>query len=260
MNPETIMYIGDNRKILPKLPPNSVHLIITSPPYWNLKDYKVNGQIGHGQEYQDYIISLKDVFFQCYRVLHPGCKMIINVADVCHRNQNNDFEVVSLHNSIINICENIGMINLGNIIWSKRRAIKKKLWGSYPFPRNPCISYDYEYINIFKKPGKAPMPVGELKERSKIKKEYRSKWFRGIWDVEPVHYQSHKDHAAAFPREIPERLIQMFSFAGETVLDPFAGTGTTIIAAEKFGRNGIGIELNPAFIPQINNFGEVRYE
>ena len=181
--------------------------------------------------------------------------MVINIGDqfIRARDNNGCYEVMPIHTDIIKACVELGFIFLGNIIWQKITTTKTTggcVWmGSIYFPRDGYITYEHEYIMIFKKRGKAPKPDAEMKELSKLHKEYRSKWFRGIWnDIQPVRQNKHE---AMFPLELPARIIQMFSFAGETVLDPFVGSGTTIEAAKKWKRNSIGIELNSGYISDI---------
>lgn len=121
--------------------------------------------------------------------------------------------------------------------------------GSTYWPRDGQITYEHEHILIFKKPGKGPRPTPEAKELSRLTKEQRSRWFRGVWD--DVRPTTKADHPAAFPLEIPDRLIRMYSFWGETVLDPFLGSGTTAAAANAAGRNCVGVELVDDFVPTI---------
>lgn len=244
------MLIGDAKNLLPILPPASVHLIVTSPPYWNIKDYDHPDQIGYHQSYPDYLSSLQEVWNGCNYVLHPGCKIAINIGDqFLKASPEHPYQIVPIHSDIIQQFQRMsGYTFLGNILWQKITNSAPSgggTWmGSCYHPRDGYVTYEHEYILLFKKEGKAPKPTKEQKEQSKLTKEQRSLWFRGIWSI-PGEKQ--KQHPAAFPLELPNRLIRMFSFAGETVLDPFAGSGTTIQAAALAGRKSIGIELNPRY-------------
>ncbi|MCK4576184.1 site-specific DNA-methyltransferase [candidate division WOR-3 bacterium] len=249
--------IDDVRSAIKEVEDKSVQLVVTSPPYWNIKDYTNAGQIGFGQSYEDYIASLKEVWKESKRALSSGCKLIVNVGDQFLRAKDNDgkYEIVPIHTDIINTCKELGFIFLGNIIWQKISTTKTTggcSWmGSIYFPRDGYITYEHEYIMIFKKAGKAPRPDEEMKELSRLPKEFRSKWFRGIWD--DISPERQKNHVAMFPLEIPERLIRMFTFAGETVFDPFLGSGTTAEAAKKWNRNSVGIEINSKNIPLMQS-------
>ncbi|AVQ13315.1 Methyltransferase [Leptospira santarosai] len=245
------IYIGDSREILTQLPDKLVQLIVTSPPYWNIKDYENSLQIGYGQSYYDYIQSLENIWSESKRLLSSGCKLVINVGDQFIRASENNgiYEILPIHSDIIKSCQKLGFTFLGNIIWNKITNTKTTggcSWmGSIYYPRDGYITYEHEYILIFKKPGKSPKVTNEQKELSRLPKEFRSKWFRGIWSDLKGELQN--DHKAKFPLELPERIIRMFTYAGETVLDPFMGSGTTAEAAELSFRNSIGVELNAEF-------------
>ena len=255
MKTRQLLIVGDARDAMKKVAGHAVQLVVTSPPYWNIKDYKHPCQIGLNQSYSDYVRALRMVWSECKRTLSPGCKMVINVGDQFLRARDNHgrYEIKPIHTDIIKCCTDLGFIFLGNIIWQKITTTKTTGGGSWMgstyFPRDGYVTYEHEYIMIFKKPGKAPIPTLPMKARSKLPKEFRSRWFRGIWaDIPPARQRA---HVAMFPLELPERLIRMFSFAGETVLDPFVGSGTTMEAAQKWGRSSIGIELNPNYVPLI---------
>ncbi|TGM58673.1 DNA-methyltransferase [Leptospira adleri] len=253
-------HIGDTKELLKTFPKEFVHLSVTSPPYWNIKDYEDQRQIGFGESYDEYLKSLNVVWKETKRVLLPGCKMIINVGDQFRRASENNgkYEIIPIHSDIIRNCQKLGFTFLGNIIWRKITSTKTSGGGSWMgsiyHPRDGYITYEHEYIMLFKKPGKPPKVTESQKELSKLPKEFRSKWFRGIWD--DVYGERQNDHKAKFPLEIPERLIRMFSFAGETILDPFMGSGTTAEAAFLNNRNSVGIELNERYA----NLGKKRVE
>jgi site-specific DNA-methyltransferase (adenine-specific) len=245
---------GDSRKMI-EVPDNSVHLIITSPPYWQLKDYGNEKQIGFHDSYENYINNLNLVWKECYRVLHNGCRLCINIGDQFARSvYYGRYKVIPIREEIIKFCETIGFDYMGAVIWQKVTTSHSTgggvQMGSYPYPRNGIIKLDYEFILIFKKQGESPKPTKEQKELSKLTPDEWNTFFAGHWNFPGVK-QDH--HIAMFPDELPRRLIKMFSFVGETVLDPFLGSGTTSLAAKNLGRNSIGYEINPDFINVIKN-------
>jgi len=237
--------LGDSRKI--KLEKESVHLVITSPPYWDWKDYGIENQIGYGQSYEEYLTDLGKVFLMCKEALHKGGKMCINIADLYESKDKNkdEYKVIPLIADTTRVLTEIGLIPRGTIIWNKIPNCNPKgggsVMGSYPYPRNGIIKYNYEGIIIAKKRGKDPSPTEEIKEASKMRGGEWLKFFSGIWSVNGT---SNDSHPATFPLEIPLRLIKMFSFIGDTILDPFLGTGTTMKASRILRRNSIGIEIN----------------
>ena len=244
--------IGDSRN-MKEIPNNSVHLIITSPPYWQLKDYGVKEQIGFNDSYEEYINNLNLVWKECHRVLHPGCRMVINIGDQFARSvYYGRYKVIPIRTEIIKFAETIGFDYMGAIVWQKNTTMNTtgggSVMGSYPYPRNGIIKIDYEHILIFKKHGNAPKPSKEIKEASKLTKEEWKEYFSGHWYFSGVKQDK---HLAMFPEELPKRIIKMFSFVGETVLDPFLGSGTASLAAKNLGRNSIGYELNKEFLPII---------
>jgi len=244
--------IGDSRNMA-ELSDKSIHLIVTSPPYWQLKDYGVENQIGFHQTYEEYIDSLNKVWTECYRVLHPGCRLCVNIGDQFARSViYGRYKVIPIREAIVNYCEKIGFDYMGAIIWQKVTTCKTTggatVMGSYPYPRSGMITIDYEFILLFKKLGKAPIPSKEQKEKSKLTHEEWVKYFYGHWDF-PGEKQN--GHLAMFPEELPRRLIKMYSFIGDTVLDPFLGSGTTTKVAVSLERNSVGYEVNPAFLEII---------
>lgn len=244
--------IGDSRR-MEELQDESVHLIITSPPYWQLKDYGVENQIGFNDTYENYINNLNLVWNECYRVLQKGCRLCINIGDQFARSvYYGRYKIIPIRTEIIKFCETIGFDYMGAIIWQKPTTMNTTggatIMGSFPYPRNGIIKIDYEFILIFKKPGNPPKVSKELKEKSKLSKEEWNEYFSGHWNF---NGEKQTKHLAMFPEELPKRLIKMFSFVGDTVLDPFLGSGTTTLAAKNLNRNSIGYEINEKFLPII---------
>lgn len=240
--------IGDSRK-LNKISDKSVQLIITSPPYWQLKDYGTEDQIGFNDSYEEYINNLNLVWKECYRVLSDGCRMCINIGDQFARSvYYGRYKVIPIRTEIIRFCETLGMDYMGAIIWQKTTTMNTSgggaVMGSYPYPRNGILKMDYEFILLFKKLGNAPNPTPEQKKKSVMSKEEWLEYFSSHWNFYGVRQNG---HIAMFPEELPKRLIKMFSFAGETVFDPFLGSGTTSLAAKNLGRNSIGYEINKEY-------------
>ena len=246
---------GDSRNMA-ELADKSVHLAITSPPYWQLKDYGTENQIGFHHSYEDYINNLNLVWKECYRVLHDGCRLCVNIGDQFARSvYYGRYKVIPIREEIIKFCETIGFDYMGAIIWQKVTTSNTTgggiQMGSYPYPRNGILKIDYEFILLFKKLGDAPKATYEQKEQSKMSAEEWNTFFAGHWNFAGAKQGG--SHIAMFPEELPRRLIRMFSFVGETVLDPFAGSGTTSLVAKKNDRCSIGYEINPEFIPVIGS-------
>ena len=244
--------IGDSRCMM-EVPDESIHLVITSPPYWQLKDYGDGNQIGFDDSYEDYINNLNVVWKECYRVLNKGCRLCVNIGDQFARSvYYGRYKVIPIRTEIIKFCEAIGFDYMGAIIWQKVTTCNTTggatIMGSFPFPRNGILKIDYEFILIFKKHGVAPRVSKEIKEKSRMTIEEWNQFFAGHWNI-PGEKQD--KHLAMFPEEVPGRLIKMFSFVNDTVLDPFLGSGTTSLAAKKLERNSVGYEINPEFLPLI---------
>ena len=243
---------GDSRS-LNKIKDKSVQLIVTSPPYWQLKDYGTDDQIGFNDSYEEYINNLNLVWQECYRVLSDGCRLCINIGDQFARSvYYGRYKVIPIRTEIIRFCETLGMDYMGAIIWQKTTTMNTSgggaVMGSFPYPRNGILKIDYEFILIFKKLGNSPKPTKEQKEQSAMTKEEWKEYFSSHWNFNGVKQMG---HIAMFPEELPKRLIKMFSFVGETVFDPFAGSGTTLLAAKNLNRNSIGYEINKDFAPII---------
>ncbi len=249
-NPTII--IGDSRH-MSELKDESVHLVVTSPPYWQLKDYGNGSQIGFNDSYEDYINNLNLVWNECYRVLHKGCRLCVNIGDQFARSvYYGRYKIIPIREEIIKFCETIGFDYMGAIIWQKVTTCNTTggatIMGSFPYPRNGIIKLDYEFILIFKKLGEPPKVSREIKEKSKLTTEEWNKYFAGHWNFSGERQDK---HLAMFPEELPRRLIKMFSFVGDTVLDPFLGSGTTCLAAKNLNRNSVGYEINKDFLPVI---------
>ncbi len=244
--------IGDSR-CMKEVPDESIHLIITSPPYWQLKDYGNGKQIGFNDTYEEYINNLNLVWNECQRILHKGCRLCINIGDQFARSvYYGRYKVIPIRTEIIKFCESAGFDYMGAIIWQKVTTCHTTggatVMGSYPYPRNGILKLDYEFILIFKKYGNPPKVSKEIKEKSRLSDEEWNQYFTGHWNF-PGEKQD--KHLAMFPEELPKRLIKMFSFVGDAVLDPFLGSGTTSLAAKNLNRNSIGYEINEDFLPII---------
>lgn len=248
----TIRYIiGDARFYEPK---EEIHLVVTSPPYFNYKNYGPSSGLDKITDYREYLEGIKEVFQKVYKSLVPGGTVCINIANMKSRRavegQSFLYPIVA---DIIKLMLEIGFVFFDEIIWVKgygnNGALKgKPLFGSYPYPPTPKILDSiFENILIFKKKGKRTV-TKEVKELSKLTKQEWIEYTRGIWFVEPDRKAK---HPAAFPLEIPLRLIKLYSFVGDLVYDPFVGTGTTLIACYILKRKGIGIEINPEFLKEF---------
>ena len=244
------LILGDARSF-PYVPDESVHLVVTSPPYWTLKRYNDSeSQLGHVSDYDAFVRELEKAWRECYRVLVPGGRLVCVVGDVCvSRREYGRHVVFPLHSDICVSCRKIGFDNLNPIIWHKISNAQfeanngSKFLGK-PYEPNAIIKNDIEFILMQRKPGGYRKPTDEQRRLSRIPKPEFNSWFRQFWNLTGA---STRKHPAPFPLELAARLVQMFSFHSDTVLDPFCGTGTTMVAAMKFGRNSIGIEIDPAY-------------
>jgi DNA modification methylase len=244
-----VLHHQDSRD-MSALPSESLHLVLTSPPYWTLKDYRDSaGQLGHIEDYEQFLDELDEVWKHCYRVLVPGGRLICVVGDVCLSRRENAgrHTVVPLHASIQEHCRRLGYDNLAPIIWHKISNAAYEVEGGSgflgkPYEPNAVIKNDIEFILMQRKPGGYRAPDEATKILSLISAENHKKWFQQIWTG--VTGASTREHPAPYPAELAERLVRMFSFVGDTVLDPFLGTGTTTVAAAKWGRNSVGFEID----------------
>ncbi len=249
-----IIINGDSRQ-MNELKNESVHLIVTSPPYWQLKDYGTENQIGFHDDYETYINHLNLTWKECFRVLHNGCRLCINIGDQFARSTYyGRYKIIPIHTEIIKFCEMVGFDFMGQIIWQKTTTMNTSggasIMGSFPYPRNGIVKLDFEYILLFKKQGNAPKPTQEQKDNSAMTNKEWNTYFNGHWYFSGAKQDK---HLAMFPEELPHRLIKMFSFPSEIVLDPFMGSGTTALAARNLNRNSVGYEINPEFVPIIKD-------
>ncbi len=241
---------GDARD-LSFLEDESIHLVVTSPPYWNLKRYNENPeQLGHINDYESFLSEIGKVWREVFRVLVPGGRLVCVVGDVCvSRRKFGRHLVFPLHSDICVLCRKIGFDNLNPIIWHKISNASfevdngSKFLGK-PYEPNAIIKNDMEFILMQRKPGGYRKPTQEQRKLSKIDKKDFNSWFRQIWNIPGA---STRTHPAPFPLELASRLVRMFSFTSDTVLDPFSGAGTTMVAAVRYGRNSIGIDIDPEY-------------
>ena len=247
------LFQGDARN-LSYIEDESVHLVVTSPPYWTLKKYRDHeNQLGDVEDYEGFLRELDKVWKHCYRALVPGGRLICVVGDVCLSRRKNDgrHTVVPLHASIQEHCRNIGYDNLAPIIWHKIANASFEASGNgagflgKPYEPNAVIKNDIEFILMERKPGGYRNPTVATRVLSVISNENHKQWFQSIWSG--LTGASTRNHPAPYPEELAERLVRMFSFVGDTVLDPFMGTGTTSVSAAKWGRNSIGVEIDPHY-------------
>ncbi len=247
------LYNADARQMT-FLEPESVHLVVTSPPYWTLKEYKrTDGQLGHVTDYETFLKELDTVWRGCYDALVPGGRLICVVGDVCLSRRKNAgvHSVIPLHASIQEHCRAIGYTNLAPIIWHKIANAVYEAAGNgggflgKPYEPNAVIKNDIEFILMERKPGGYRSPSLPTRVLSVISSANYQQWFQQVWTG--VTGASTRDHPAPYPLELAERLIRMFSFVGDTVLDPFMGTATTNVAAAKWGRNSVGVEITPEY-------------
>lgn len=249
-----------------EIPDNSIDLIITSPPYFNIKDYskdgyqknnhseKVEGQIGDINDYEKYLEELLKVWKECERVLVPNGKLCINVPLLPMKkkefNTHYTRHIFDLNADIQNtILKNTNLFLFDTYIWNRKNSTKRLMFGSYPYPKNLYAQNTSEFITIYVKDGKLKPVSKEIKEKSKLTQEEWRKFTKQIWDI-PIPNKSDiafGKHSAIMPEEIPYRLIKMFSFVGDVVLDPFAGSGTTLKVAKELERFYIGYEIMPFY-------------
>lgn len=232
---------------------SSVHLIVTSPPYFNAKMYArepIENNLGDIHNIDEWFEKIGQVWRECFRVLQSGRKMFINIMNLPVRLDGGGYRTLNLVGRTIDLCEEIGFIFKRDIVWQKTNGVRAH-FGTYPYPGGILINNMHEFILEFDKPQKlgtnkyAHLTKAQ-KEQSKLSKEF---WLSiknsDVWLMKPEKSGQNRIHVAPFPKELPMRLIKAFSYVGETILDPFLGSGTSCIVASELGRNGIGYELNP---------------
>lgn len=251
---------GTIQKILVKnsmrmgdLADDSIHLMITSPPYFDTKMYSrepIENDLGNIHDVDEWFEKISEVWKEVYRVLQPGRKAFINIMNLPIRLENGSFRTLNLVGRTIDVCEKMGFIFKRDIVWHKTNAVRAH-FGTYPYPGGILINNMHEFIIELEKPerkgfNKYGHLTKEQKEQSKLDKEF---WISikksDVWVMKPQGSGDRRNHVAPFPYELPFRLIKAFSYVGETVLDPFVGSGTTLLAAADLKRNGIGYEINP---------------
>lgn len=245
------LYHADSRD-LSFIADNSIHLVLTSPPYFNLKEYKKGvNQLGIINDYQQFVDELEKVWRECYRILVPGGRIVCVVGDVClSRKKYGRHIVMPLHSDISVSCRKIGFDNLNPILWhkisnAKFEANTKSSFLGKPYEPNAIIKNDVEYILMERKPGGYRKPTEQQRTDSRIEKENFQDWFSQIWEMPGA--STRNGHPAPFPLELATRLVKMFSFVGDIVVDPFCGSGTTLAAAINCDRNSIGIETEKEY-------------
>jgi DNA modification methylase len=241
-------------RVMDFLAPESVHLVVTSPPYWVLKEYhRSDGQLGYVADYEEFLRELDRVWSACFSALVPGGRLVCVVGDVClsRRKNNGVHSVMPLHASIQEHCRALGFTNLAPIIWHKIANAVYEASGNgggflgKPYEPNAVVKNDIEFILMERKPGGYRTPSDEVRLLSVISAENHRLWFQQVWTG--VTGASTRDHPAPYPLELAERLVRMFSFVGDTVLDPFMGTATTNVACARWGRNSIGVEVSDKY-------------
>lgn len=263
MKTHHVMLRGDARR-MSDIPDGSVHLVVTSPPYWTLKQYgEGEAQLGNIESYTDFLDELDLVWKECLRVLVPGGRLCVNVGDVLlSRRYAGRHMVMPLHGDISSRCVSIGLDYLAPIIWHKISNIKLEASNSCrylgkPNEPNGIVKNDIEYILFFRKGGAYRRPTEAMRAGSMIDKDEYAAWFRQIWEDLPGTSNAH--HPAPFPEELAYRLVRMFSFVGDLVLDPFSGAGTTSIAATKAGRNSVSYEVDARYFVAAQKRWTRRY-
>ncbi|MFQ5741326.1 MAG: DNA-methyltransferase [Acidobacteriota bacterium] len=250
--PVTVEICRGDARNLDWISSESLHLVLTSPPYWTLKKYPTNpSQLGVVAAYDKFHDELVRVWEHCFRVLVPGGRLVCVVGDVClARRHHGRHMVMPLHADIIVRARKVGFDNLTPIFWYKISNARYEVENGSsflgkPYEPNAIIKNDVEFILMLRKPGGYRKPTNEQREASKLTKEEHQKWFQQVWNLPG---ESTKEHPAPFPEELAYRLVRMFSFVGDTVLDPFTGLGTTLLAAARCGRNSIGVEIEPSYV------------
>jgi site-specific DNA-methyltransferase (adenine-specific) len=249
----TIEIHNEDAREMDWLKADSVHLVLTSPPYWTLKEYPDSqGQMGKIADYEHFHDELDRVWQHCFRALVPGGRLICVVGDVClSRKKHGRHLVMPMHADIVVRARKLGFDNLTPIFWYKIANAKYEVENGSsflgkPYEPNAIIKNDIEFILMLRKPGGYRQPTVEQRDASRLTKEEHKLWFQQVWNDVPG--ETTRDHPAPFPEELAYRLIRMFSFVGDTILDPFMGTATTLVAAAACDRNAIGVEIEPSYV------------
>jgi len=259
-----VIHQGDARH-LEWIPSESIRLIVTSPPYWTLKEYPLNkSQLGLIADYDAFHDELEKVWRHCFRVLVPGGRLVCVVGDVClSRRRHGRHMVMPLHADIVVRASKIGFDNLSPIFWYKIANANYEVENGpgflgKPYEPNAIIKNDVEFILMLRKPGGYRQPTDEQREASRLTKEEHQAWFQQVWNG--LTGESTKNHPAPYPEELAYRLVRMFSFVGDTVLDPFMGTGTTLLASARCNRNSVGVEIEPSYVKMAKSLLESELE
>lgn len=246
-------FICDDSRSIDQISGESAHLVVTSPPYFDLKDYSNNSnQLGEINNYSEFAEEIGKVWAECYEKLIPGGRMCIVVGDILQsRREVGRHRVLPLHSRIQEQCREIGFDCLAPILWAKIGNASLEAGGNArflgkPYEPNAVVKNDVEYILLFRKPGDYRSPTKEERILSTIQVDDHKRFFSQIWT--DIDGESSEDHPAPYPVKLAERLIKMFSFVGDIILDPFAGVGSTTIAASNIGRDSISIELNAEYL------------
>ena len=240
-----LVYFGDSRELLEQIASETIQLAVTSPPYWSARDYEHKNQIGYNQTFEEYSESLMKIWKEAVRTLLPDGKIAVNIGNIYYNKDGEKRKIVAnLMNLVWNQLNSFDNLRyMGTIHWEKSTLRKRKvLMGSYPYPSAFLISTSLEAIFVFRKTGDRKV-APEIKELSKITKAEFRKLRAPIWRINGVS----NDHPAPFPHELPRRLIKMYSFVGDKILDPFLGSGTTLVEAARLSRNSIGVEVNKGY-------------
>lgn len=263
------VFFTDSRN-MQEIPDNSISLIVTSPPYFNIKDYakdgyqtriiseKIEGQIGDISDYQTYLQEMSLVWKECERVLEPNGKLALNspLMPMLKRDFNTHYtrHIFNINSDIEHtILTQTGLFLLDVYIWNRTNPSKKLMFGSYPYPRNFYAQNTIEFITIYVKDGRPKQVPKFLKEKSKLTQSQWLEYTKQIWNI-PIPGKEDEAfgvHSAIMPEEIVKRCVKMYTFVGDTVLDPFAGSGTTLKVASDLGRNFVGYEISSSYMEII---------